>query len=122
MTGGEVSEAACSAVGITGPSFPHAARHATAAQLSAPDCGNAALNNLDRFVTAYEYIQAGQMRRDRVVFYSRFDGIWRRGVIVATQGDHAPSILVTLYRRDEKKVRKAIEGGMLFRRGEGGWK
>lgn len=81
-----------------------------------------ALNNLDRFVTAYEYIQAGQMRRDRVVFYSRFDGIWRRGVIVATQGDHAPSILVTLYRRDEKKVRKAIEGGMLFRRGEGGWK
>lgn len=91
-------------LGINTPSVHYAARHADDARLSTSGGSGAAqrfndvehicsdhpkdaavLESLNDFIAAYEYVQPDKTRSDRIVVYSRYGAVWRRGVIVAEQ-------------------------------------
>lgn len=76
------------------------------------------LDQLQEFIDAYEWTEYKEWTDPKVVVYSRHDGIWRRGIIVKAESETDPNILISIYRRDEAKVLRAIRQGRLKQRGE----
>lgn len=76
------------------------------------------LQHLQEFVDMFEWTGTGTGTDDTIVFYSCYGGVWRRGIVVPSRDDSEPNILASVYRRDSRKVTRAIENGALRRRGE----
>lgn len=52
----------------------------------------------------------------RIVVYFRHEDVWRRAIVVASDSPEKSNVVASIYRRDARKVEKAIKLGKIKRR------